>query len=316
MLLNRNALLGLTLIAALGIGFVMQYVVQPRTASAPPEPLEVTDITLTASMAAPRDMAVPRLPDTPVRVAADTTTLPAPALPEESAAPQPACPITLEAAPRPAAMVALKLKADCLAGQRVTIHHNGMMFADRTDADGALSITVPALAPKAVFIASFPSGDGAVAQIDVASLKAYDRIVVQWKGRDTGIGLHALEYDAAYWAEGHVWADAPGTTRATAEGKSGLMTRLGVADDDEALLAEVYTFPSRMADIPGAVNLSVEAEVTQANCGRQVDAQTLEYRQAGALRVQDLTLFMPDCDTVGDFLVLKNLIEDLTIAAK
>ena len=34
------------------------------------------------------------------------------------------------------------------------------------------------------------------------------------------------------------------------------------------------------------------------------------------LRVRDLSLSIPACDGVGDFLVLKNLVEDLKIAAR
>ena len=318
LLMNRTALLGVTLLSALGIGFVMQFMASPKTAEAPPPPLEVTDITLTASLSVPKDAPVPQPAVIPVQatsVEAPEPKAPAPVLVAAETDVQ-ACPITLDASPRPAAMVELSLSAECLPSELVTFHHNGMMFSETTDAGGSLNLTVPALAPKAVFIASFQSGEGAVAQIDVNSLKAYDRIVVQWQGRDTGLGLHALEYDAAYWSDGHVWADTPGSTRDTAAGTSGLLTRLGTPTIDEPLMAEVYTFPSQMAQTPGSVRLSVEAEVTARNCGRQVDAQTLEYRTVNPLRVQDLTLFMPECDTVGDFLVLNNLVEDLTIAAK
>ena len=30
----------------------------------------------------------------------------------------------------------------------------------------------------------------------------------------------------------------------------------------------------------------------------------------------DLTMTLPDCDAIGEFLVLKNMFEDLTLAAK
>jgi hypothetical protein len=63
------------------------------------------------------------------------------------------------------------------------------------------------------------------------------------------------------------------------------------------------------------VHVSVDAEVTIANCGLRVEAQTLEVRQAGKMKVQDLTLPIPACGAVGDFLVLQNLLQDLKVAS-
>ena len=81
-------------------------------------------------------------------------------------------------------------------------------------------------------------------------------------------------------------------------------------------MAEVYTFPTGVAQQSGNVELTVEAEVTQANCGRDITAQSLEVTGSAPLRVRDLELAMPVCDAVGDFLVLKNMVNDLKIAQK
>ena len=103
---------------------------------------------------------------------------------------------------------------------------------------------------------------------------------------------------------------------ATARGESGFLTPLGDATTPDALRAEIYTFPSGSATRSGDVVLSVEAEITSGNCDQQVEAQTLEIRKDDQLRTRNLTLHMPGCDATGDFLVLKNLVEDLTIAAR
>ena len=50
-----------------------------------------------------------------------------------------------------AAMVKLKLDAACLPNERLTVHHNGMIFTEATDDKGQLNVTVPALAEEAVF---------------------------------------------------------------------------------------------------------------------------------------------------------------------
>ena len=64
----------------------------------------------------------------------------------------------------------------------------------------------------------------------------------------------------------------------------------------------------------GDVHVSVDANVTLADCGLRIEAQTLEVSRAGKMKVQDLTFPIPSCDAVGDFLVLGNLIQDLKVA--
>jgi len=81
------------------------------------------------------------------------------------------------------------------------------------------------------------------------------------------------------------------------------------------LVAEVYTFPTGTAAKAGDISLSVEAEVSSSNCGREVNAQALQVSTGQRMKVQEVTLFMPDCEAVGDFLVLKNLLNDLKIAS-
>ena len=188
------------------------------------------------------------------------------------------------------------------------------MFTEVTQPDGTLELVVPALSEKAMFIASFDNGDGVVTQVDVTSLPFYDRVVVQWKG-NSGLQLHAREFDAAYFTEGHVWAASAGDITRTAQGLGGFLSSLGHDDSPEALKAEIYSYPAGTAQKNGQIAMTVEAEVTQVNCNKDVEAQTLELHEGSELRVRDLTLSMPECDTVGDFLVLKNLVEDLTIAS-
>ncbi|WP_138935766.1 hypothetical protein [Roseovarius arcticus] len=318
-----------TLAIALGAGHFMQSrttkdpVALEEIAPTPAAPrdaaaLQLSSITLTSSVPKPPAAAMEPaiLPDEPVREAALDDALAAvmtDALPSEEPAPSLACEYELSAAPAPGAMVALTLDARCAPGERFTLHHNGMMFTEVTDEGGQATMLVPALTKKAVFIAAFTNGEGAVANADVESLEFYQRAAVQWQG-DAGITLHALEFGADYSDEGHVWANARRNVAAAADGDRGFLTRLGAADQPDALMAEIYTFPSQMSGRDGDVALQVDAEVTALNCNRDVEAQALQMEPTGTLKVQDLTLMMPGCDAVGDFLVLKNLLNDLTIA--
>jgi hypothetical protein len=282
--------------------------------------LQLTSIQMTSTMPTPPEdaQAPAKLPATPqgaVQLAAlsDAATVMTDVLPAEVAAPSLACDYTLTADTAPGAMVALSLDAPCAQSQRFTLHHNGLMFTQVTDGGGHASMLVPALAKSAVFIVAFPNGDGAVASADVESLEHYQRVAIQWQG-DSGVQLHALEFGAEMGSDGHVWAGARRDVAAAANGDRGFMTLLGDATQPEPLLAEIYTFPSLLNGRDGAVALRVEAEVTQTNCARDIEAQALQTQPGGALVVQDLTLAIPECDAVGDFLVLKNLLNDLTIA--
>ena len=203
----------------------------------------------------------------------------------------------------------LTLDAPCLPDARLTLHHNGLMFTVVTDAEGALTLRAPALTASAVFIAAFPNGEGAVAQATVPEAGARDRVALQWRG-ETGLHLHAFEGDARHGAPGHVWAGAP---RAP-EADGGFLMRLGAPDMADARVAEVYTFPVEPPS--GGVALTIEAEVTEATCGRDIAADTLALRGGTAAPPREVAMFMPDCSAVGDFLVLKTLFDDRKIAAE
>jgi hypothetical protein len=224
-----------------------------------------------------------------------------------------ACAATLETRPVAAAMVDLTLSVPCEPNARVTLHHNGMMVSEITDTNGRLVVQMPALSQTAVYMASLASGRSAMAKAEVTSLDVYDRVVVQWQGPGE-LQIHALEFGADYGDEGHVWIGAPRDIADAALGKGGFVTRHGRITGDQDLRAQVYTFPSGTSATMGDVALTVETEVSGENCGRQMEGQALQITGGGALGVTELTVDMPGCEAIGDFLVLKNLLQDLKIA--
>jgi hypothetical protein len=299
------------------------------------EPLEVTDITLTSSVAGARnqiaqekierlalekqsaavvDAVMPPMetaPEPEIKTAALGDLV----VPEttELAPTVSLCEINMSAEPSAAAMVDISISATCYPNERVTFHHNGMMFTDATDDNGMLDVSIPALAESAVFIVAFANGEGALADTKVPSLEFYDRMVVQSKA-SSDLHINAFEFGAGYRDEGHVSVKSDRTMADAAKGMGGFITTLGDSAQGEALVAEIYTFPTSTVKQEGDVHVSVDAEVTTSNCGLRVEAQTLEVRGAGPMKVQDLTLPIPACDAVGDFLVLQNLLEDLKVA--
>ncbi|WP_299152759.1 hypothetical protein [uncultured Tateyamaria sp.] len=224
------------------------------------------------------------------------------------------CDITATAEPIAGAMVNLSLAAPCAINERLTVHHNGMMFTETTDQAGNLTVTVPALAEQAVFIMAFSNGDGAVAQTTVADIAEYDRVALQWRGQ-IGFELHAREFGADYGQPGHVWSGAEQNVVGLTTGDNGFIMQMGDTLAPEPLMAEIYSFASGMTPRDGTIDLSVEAEVTQNNCGVEIEAQSLEMMQGGQMKTKVLTLAVPDCDAVGSFLVLNNLVSDLKVAS-
>ena len=225
------------------------------------------------------------------------------------------CTANLSAAAGPAATVSLSLSAPCAPNTIVTFHHQGMMFSVTTDAAGTANIAAPALSETAVFIADIGGMEGAVAVLTVADAGMYDRSVLQWQG-DTGLELHAREFGAGYDGEGHVWLAAARSPEAAISGNGGYMMQLGDTRLDGAMIAQVYTYPSGNSRLSGDIDLTVEAEVTAANCGREVAAQSIQILQGAEPMARDLEMTMPGCDATGEFLVLNNMLMDLTLASR
>ncbi len=218
------------------------------------------------------------------------------------------CNISARAVAVSGAMARLSLKAPCNPEERVEIHHSGLTVSQMTDSYGVLQMTIPALSEYAIFLISFEDETGTVATTHVTDIAQYNRVALQWQG-ETELQIHALEFGASYGSDGHVWdgASAQGT---------GDIVRLGQQGLSKTQNIEVYSFPAGTSDQSGTIDLTVEAEVTEANCGHTLNVQALELLSDRRLRSRDMSLALPDCSRAGEFLVLNNLLSDLTIAAK
>lgn len=297
---------------ALGAGHYVQENAANRSVS---EPKDVVVSSVMPVAAGPEVVAVPVAP--PVTetvadpVAEDYAALDveAPAPPPVAVAPTPPvaealdCAISLDLSVQPDAMIGVTLLAPCQADERVVLKHAGLAVTERTSPSGALTAVVPALMPSAEVEVAFANGDRARGTVVVPDFGDTQRFAVQWQDRDS-FQLHAFENGARYNGPGHISAAFTGTA-----GTSGMVTVLGDATVDLPLLAEVYTFgPARQID------LVLEAAVTESTCNREILGEALLAR-AGKVEIVDLTLAMPGCDAVGDILVLKNLLQDMTLAA-
>jgi hypothetical protein len=217
------------------------------------------------------------------------------------------CGLSARASAVPGAAARLIVKAPCHGNERIEVHHSGLTVTQETDANGTLDLTIPALSEYAIFLISLEDQKGTVATTHIPDIGQYSRVALQWQG-ETDLQIHALEFGASYGDAGHVSAGAD--TQGT-----GNVVHLAQPEFRDARNVEVYSFPAAQSHQSGSIELTVEAEVTAANCGQDLSVQSLEFREDQRLRSRDLTLSFPDCSRTGEFLVLNNLFQNLTIAA-
>jgi len=339
-----------TLACAVGVGFIMQmgevaelrygsapvksastmpFIGEPapsvissaKVKSTPLEPIAMQDATLTsAQVPVPTKFA---LAPNVIEIVADEDVFDLYLAPEEfwggllvpELEKMPECPIEATATAQAAAMIKYTLTAPCLAGAKVVISHSDLMFSGIMPDDGTLTTEIPALTKDAMVRAFFTTGETIETSLSVDSFDLYDRVLVQWRGA-TGVQIHAREFGANYGDVGHVWSGSTRGMSAISEGQGGYLTTLGDSTLDGAHIAEVYTFPSALTRMSGAVDLTIETEVTAQNCARDIEAQAIQFKAGKEVSSQLLTLAVPDCDTIGSFLVLNNLLQDLTVASK
>lgn len=239
----------------------------------------------------------------PVIMTSQTVTPPPAPAPAPIVAETPNCTPQLDLIAAPGAMIGLTLLAPCNPNERVVLRHAGLAVTGHTTASGAYFAMLPALMPAAKVEVAFMSGSVATATIDIPQAAKLHRFGVQWQDQDS-FQLNAFENGADYDQAGHISAAFTGTP-----GKGGFLTILGDSTTPLPLLAEVYTFGTD----PKA-EIVIEAAVTQGTCGREILGETLTALN-GAVQTTDLAMAMPECDAIGDILVLKNPEQSLKVAA-
>ncbi len=292
------------------IAVVQSGVVMPSA----PELADVSPV-VSAAVILPDAARVPVVQDAPVQMAAlDSETSPAVET-DATVELSTDCAPLMKAVAGPAASVELTIAAQCHANAPFTIHHQGMMFTTMTDDAGGAVLNVPALAEVSVMIAAFDDGEGAVATVAVPDFANYDRAVLQWQG-DASVMLSAYEGDAKFGDSAHIHVDNPGDMARLEAAEGGHLVRLGDGTVGDGLVVEIYTFPTGMIGDAPDVTLVAEAEITANNCGQELNAQSIQVSPDGQTSALDLTMIMPECDAVGDFLILQNMFEDLTLASR
>lgn len=219
------------------------------------------------------------------------------------------CTPLLALSPRPRAMIDILLSAPCRSDERVVLRHAGLAVTYSTNAAGALFASLPALSPEAAVSVLFAGGETAEARVNLPEAAEFRRFGVQWMGPQS-FEVNAFENGADFGQPGHVSAASPHEPAQTMLPLDGFLTVLGDPSTDSPMLAEIYSFPGTPEPVP----VLIEAAVTDATCGREMLGEVLTADR-GTVRLSDLSITMPGCDAIGDYLVLKNLVPDLKLAS-
>jgi hypothetical protein len=218
------------------------------------------------------------------------------------------CTPVLRLAPAAGAMIDVGLSSPCRPSERIVLRHAGLAVTYRTNSVGALTARLPALTDQAVVSVLFAGGTTIEAELALPEAGQIRRFGVQWLG-PLAFGINAFENGAGYGGAGHVSAADAGRPAAGRQDR-GFLTLLGDETVDQPMLAEVYTYPDGSRDVP----VLVEAAITAKTCGLELLGETLNVA-GGTVAVSDLSVTMPGCDAAGDFLLLKNLVPDMTLAS-
>ncbi len=219
-----------------------------------------------------------------------------------------ACDTKFTATQADAAMVLLNLQAPCQINTPLTVQFQGLIFSGITTNVGHFSTLVPAIKADAKFVLTLAENETVSATINVPQASQYHRVAVQWSGGDD-LQIHAFERAAIFGNKGHIWAGAPQSVTRALQARGGYITKLG----DLNKRVEIYTFPIAKIENPGIVRLHVKAKVTKENCAQQRVLQILQNTPDQIGAIMDVSITMPTCERIGDYLLLKNLLRDLKI---
>lgn len=332
--IKRRAARGIAVIAiALGAGQLVQGMSNKGAQPAPDQtakaeiavkPTDIERVAASDDVSKPADTTVlaapvqpkPKLPEAVAVTPAPVETEIAkpietiePAKPIEAVAADP-CPVTLDLSNGENAMIGLTLVSPCHANERVVLKHAGLTVTAKTTVTGALFTDIPAMVQDATIEVMFSDLTSATAQISVPELADMQRFAVQWQENDV-FQIHAFEGPGDFGSPADISAANPQRPVSGVPPKGGFITALGDATTDLPMLAEVYTFA---ADTSVKPEIVVEAPITAGACDREIMGQTLQTN-AGVVDISDISLTMPQCDAVGDYLVLKNLASNTNIAS-
>lgn len=192
----------------------------------------------------------------------------------------------------PDGLLNITLDAPCHPGQQIVVHHAGLEISASTDSAGHYSGTVPALLVDGAVSVSVAAAPVLASSAPVVGLGTLRRIAL----RSTDLTLGVYENGAAYQGRGYV-------SLAIQNGAGEL-----ISYGNGSSRTEVYTTTT----LAGDIRLEVEAEVTARNCGRESIGELVTLTE-GARDSREIRIDMPDCDALGDVVIVPVPLSDASL---
>ncbi|MEL6523212.1 MAG: hypothetical protein AAFQ66_19725 [Pseudomonadota bacterium] len=241
-------------------------------------------------------------PDIPIRPQVETglshTTLTAPFDPTEP------CTIDFTAKPSSYGMIDVQIKAPCYGDTQLEIAQGQLRYSARTDVAGYYSEMLPALAVSTSVSVAFADGWTSRAKVEFSEAFDFTRVALAWRGSRV-MQLSAMENRA------EVSRANPGAADLASGETAGFLTTLGDPSLSDAWQVEIYSIPQQALSAIGKVDMSIQAEVTPENCGRNRSAYVLQPGFDQSDRPTALTVAMPGCHTAGRTVVLDHVLRDI-----
>ncbi len=229
----------------------------------------------------------------------------------EPAAPVVSCETTQSVEAGIAGMLSVMVSAPCAPDGKITVSQGPLKADWKLDGTGTRHLSFAAIAPDHPLLIEWPNGKVTEHAVpETLGLPPY-RTVLNWKGAKF-LSLNAQEFGATTGTLGHIHASQTASPERAARGAGGFLMVLG---DGSGHTAEVYTFPADQIQTQGVVRLTVSAPITLRTCGRQAVANAYQSDPFGGYRTSQVNVTLPECDAIGQTLVLKNLFRDLRLAA-
>lgn len=214
-----------------------------------------------------------------------------------------ACALFVVATPEPGAMLEVSVFAPCDGGAAITVTHGGMQFEDRLSPEGLFMASVPALSEPAEVSVAFADGRVETDTTQVFDFDGVERLVLQWDG-PAPLTLLA-------WEDGAEQPISPQSPLPPAGEAGGSLMVLGLPGGAQA---QVYTWPAGLRAAGEDVALELEVEITADSCAQDVSAHAMLVSADDAVRQHALSFTMPACDGAGGYLLLHNLLPEVTLA--
>jgi len=216
--------------------------------------------------------------------------------------------------PLPKAEIAVSLTSACHPNQHVIVEQDGLLFSALTNAQGVAAFIMPALSARPVVSMTFPDGSVQRAGTQVDDADTYSHTVLQWQGHDD-ISLHVFESDASIKEARHLTAASKAAQNVHGP-RGGRVAQFGSDVGESSRYSQVYSFPKGPGDQNLATTFEVVAEVTEMTCGTDLFSKGMRFEQGHQVNAIDLMVSMPDCDAVGQAVVLPDPFSVRLLASK